>query len=116
MNVSDFHFDLPDELIARYPLPQRTASRLLVLDGGNGQTSHASFRDILSLLQPDDLLVFNDTRVIPARLFGHKASGGKVEVLTERILSEHSLLAHVKASKALKPGQQVVLEDGTRLT
>lgn len=116
MNVSDFHFDLPDELIARYPLPQRTASRLLVLDGGNGQTSHASFRDILSLLQPDDLLVFNDTRVIPARLFGQKASGGKVEVLTERILSEHSLLAHVKASKALKPGQQVVLEDGTRLT
>lgn len=116
MNVSDFRFDLPDELIARYPLPERSASRLLMLDGGNGATRHLSFRDLPDLLQPDDLLVFNDTRVIPARLFGTKETGGKIEVLTERVLSEHRLLAHVRASKALKPGQRVLLDDGTPLT
>lgn len=116
MNVSEFHFDLPDELIARYPLAERTASRLFVLDGRNGRTEHRQFRDLSDLLQPDDLLIFNDTRVIPARLFGTKESGGKVEVLTERVVSEYRLLAHVRTSRALKPGQAVILEDGTRLT
>ncbi len=115
MNVSDFHFDLPDELIARYPLPERTSSRLLTLDGLSGQTRHLHFRDLPTLLQPDDLLVFNNTRVIPARLFGRKETGGQVEILVERVLDEHQLLAHVRASKAPKPGQRILVEDGTAL-
>ncbi|MDX1757309.1 MAG: tRNA preQ1(34) S-adenosylmethionine ribosyltransferase-isomerase QueA [Marinobacter sp.] len=113
MNVSDFHFDLPDELIARYPLPERTASRLLTLDGLNGRTEHLHFRDLPSLLQPDDLLVFNNTRVIPARLFGRKETGGQVEILVERLLDDRQILAHVRASKAPKPGQRILVEDGT---
>lgn len=113
MNVSDFHFDLPDELIARYPLKERSASRLLSLDGLTGAVSHRQFSDLPDLVQPGDLLVFNNTRVIPARLFARKETGGQVEVLVERLLGEHELLAHVKASKALKPGQRVILEDGT---
>ena len=115
MNVSDFHFDLPDELIARYPLKERSASRLLSLDGLSGDTRHLRFTDLPGLLQPGDLLVFNDTRVIPARLFGRKETGGQVEVLVERVLGEHDILAHVRASKALKEGQKVLLEDGTAL-
>lgn len=115
MNVSDFHFDLPDELIARYPLKERSASRLLALDGLSGSTRHLKFTDLPGLLQPGDLLVFNNTRVIPARLFGKKETGGQVEVLVERLLGDHELLAHVKASKALKEGQRVILEDGTTL-
>ncbi|MDF0750658.1 tRNA preQ1(34) S-adenosylmethionine ribosyltransferase-isomerase QueA [Marinobacter sp. 71-i] len=115
MNVSDFHFDLPDELIARYPLKERSASRLLSLDGLSGSTSHLRFTDLPDLLQPGDLLVFNDTRVIPARLFCRKETGGQVEVLVERVLGEREILAHVRASKALKEGQKVLLEDGTPL-
>jgi S-adenosylmethionine:tRNA ribosyltransferase-isomerase len=117
MNVSDFHFDLPDHLIARYPLEKRSASRLLTLDGLTGDIGHRRFSDIVDLLQPGDLLVFNDTRVIPARLFGKKETGGQVEVLMERLLeSGQDMLAHVKASKALRVGQTVILEDGSRLT
>lgn len=115
MNVSDFHFDLPDELIARYPLRERSASRLLCLDGANGDIAHQGFTDLPDLLQPGDLLVFNNTRVIPARLFGKKETGGQVEVLVERVTDEHHLVAHVRASKALKDGQKVILEDGTAL-
>ncbi|WP_100640290.1 tRNA preQ1(34) S-adenosylmethionine ribosyltransferase-isomerase QueA [Marinobacter salexigens] len=115
MNVSDFHFDLPDELIARYPLRERSASRLLCLDGITGDTTHRSFTDLPDLLQPGDLLVFNNTRVIPARLFGKKETGGQVEVLVERVTGERSLVAHVRASKALKEGQKVILEDGSAL-
>jgi len=115
MNVSDFHFDLPDELIARYPLKERSASRLLSLDGLSGAARHLRFTDLPDLLQPGDLLVFNDTRVIPARLFGRKETGGQVEVLVERVLGEHEILAHVRASKALKEGQKILLEDGTLL-
>lgn len=115
MNVSDFHFDLPDELIARYPLKERSASRLLSLDGLSGDTAHLRFTDLPGLLQPGDLLVFNDTRVIPARLYGRKETGGQVEVLVERVVGTHDILAHVRASKALKEGQNVVLEDGTLL-
>ena len=115
MNVSDFHFDLPDELIARYPLKERSASRLLSLDGLSGDIRHLRFTDLPGLLQPGDLLVFNDTRVIPARLFGRKETGGQVEVLVERVLGEQDILAHVRASKALKEGQKVLLEDGTSL-
>lgn len=116
MNVSDFHFDLPDELIARYPLKQRSASRLLSLDGLTGQIQHLQFTHLPDLLQPGDLLVFNNTRVIPARLFGQKETGGRVEVLIERLLGEHEILAHARASKALKEGQKVILEDGSSMT
>lgn len=109
MQVSDFHFDLPDELIARYPQAERTASRLLKLDGNTGQVDHGHFKDVLDLVEPGDLLVFNNTRVIPARVFGRKASGGKLEVLVERVLDEHSILAHVRASKSPKPGNELLL-------
>ena len=81
MRVADFHFDLPEALIARHPLPERRSSRLLVLDGPSGELSHRQFADVLGYLQPGDLMVFNNTRVIPARLFGQKASGGKLEIL-----------------------------------
>ncbi|GAB6261632.1 tRNA preQ1(34) S-adenosylmethionine ribosyltransferase-isomerase QueA [Photobacterium sp. R1] len=109
MQVSDFHFDLPDELIARYPQPERSASRLLHLDGNSGDVQHQSFKNVLDLVQPGDLLVFNNTRVIPARMFGRKASGGKLEVLVERLLDDKRILAHVRASKAPKPGTQLLL-------
>lgn len=111
MNVSDFHFELPSELIARYPLAQRSASRLLTLDGATGKTSHHRFLDLPTFLAPGDLLVFNNTRVIPARLFGRKETGGQLEILVERVTGEHRLLAHVRASKSPKAGQKIILED-----
>ncbi|WP_087022881.1 tRNA preQ1(34) S-adenosylmethionine ribosyltransferase-isomerase QueA [Thaumasiovibrio subtropicus] len=111
MQVSDFHFDLPDALIARYPQSERTASRLLQLDGNTGALSHGGFTDILEQVEAGDLLVFNNTRVIPARLFGKKASGGKLEVLVERMLDDESILAHVRSSKSPKPGTQLFLGD-----
>ncbi|NVK40093.1 MAG: tRNA preQ1(34) S-adenosylmethionine ribosyltransferase-isomerase QueA [Oceanospirillaceae bacterium] len=112
MQVKDFSFELPEELIARFPLERRSASRLLCLDGASGEIAHRQFSDILELLEPGDLLVFNDTRVIPARLFGEKASGGKVEVLIERVLDGQRALAHVRASRAPKPGTLLLLEGG----
>lgn len=115
MNVSDFYFDLPDELIARYPMAERSGSRMLSLNGVSGAVTHQQFRDLPDLVEADDLLVFNDTRVIPARLFGTKETGGKLEILVERIVSEDTVLAHVRASKALKPEQKVSLEDGSEL-
>lgn len=114
MQVKDFSFELPDELIARFPLERRSASRLLCLEGDSGAIAHRQFSDILSLLNPGDLLVFNDTRVIPARLFGEKASGGKVEVLIERVIDATQALAHVRASRAPKPGTDLLLEGGVR--
>lgn len=110
MRRQDFAFDLPDELIARYPLAERPASRLMVVAGD--EPRHANFRDLPALLTPGDLLVFNDTRVIPARLFGTKASGGQVEVLIERVSGEHQAQAHIRASKAPKPGTKLLLEGG----
>ncbi|MHB1949607.1 MAG: tRNA preQ1(34) S-adenosylmethionine ribosyltransferase-isomerase QueA [Gammaproteobacteria bacterium] len=104
MNLSDFDYDLPLELIARYPLEKRSASRLLCLDGKQGEIAHRQFMDVLSLVSANDLLVFNNTKVIAARLLGHKASGGRIEMLVERILDEHRVLAHVRASKSPKPG------------
>lgn len=110
MQLSDFHYDLPPELIAHQPLPERTASRLLVVNGAEGSYTDGQFTDIADLIQPEDLLVFNDTRVIPARLHGQKETGGKVEVLIERVLDEHRVLAHVRASKAPKAGSKLLLE------
>ncbi|MEM7564324.1 MAG: tRNA preQ1(34) S-adenosylmethionine ribosyltransferase-isomerase QueA [Pseudomonadota bacterium] len=110
MQLSDFDYQLPPELIAQVPLPERAASRLLQLNPRDNSIDDRQFSDLESLLNAGDLLVFNDTRVIPARLFGRKHSGGKVEVLVERILDDHQLLAHVRASKAPKPGTRLTLE------
>jgi S-adenosylmethionine:tRNA ribosyltransferase-isomerase len=110
MKTSDFYFDLPDELIARYPMAERSASRLLCLNGSSGELAHHTFRDILDMLQPGDLLVFNNTRVIPARLYGEKASGGKLEALIERVTGEHEALAHLRSSRSPKPGTRILLE------
>lgn len=112
MRVRDFYFELPDELIARFPLQERSQSRLLCLDAQAGGLQHRIFSDILELLTPGDLLVFNDTRVIPARLHGQKASGGKVEVLIERVLTPTTALAHVRSSRSPKPGSRLQLEGG----
>ncbi len=110
MRVADFSFDLPDELIARFPKQERSSSRLLTLDGPSGEVNHKVFSDVLELVNKNDLLVFNNTKVIPARMFGQKESGGKVEVLVERVLDEHRVLAHVRASKSPKPGTSLTLE------
>ncbi len=115
MKLSDFSFTLPEHLIARYPSPERSASRLLCLDGNSGEIQHKQFRDMLSLVEPGDLLVFNNTRVIPARLMGQKDSGGQVEVLIERMLQNNEVLAHVRASKSPKPGTQLLLEGAIRV-
>jgi len=112
---SDFHFDLPEELIAQEPLAERSASRLLLADARSGALSDRGFRDLPDLLAPGDLVVFNDTRVIPARLHGRKDSGGAVEVLIERVTASHEVVAQVRASKALQEGRSVVLDDGTVL-
>ncbi|OON38106.1 tRNA preQ1(34) S-adenosylmethionine ribosyltransferase-isomerase QueA [Izhakiella australiensis] len=111
MRVADFSFDLPDSLIAHYPQAQRSGCRLLSLDGETGNLSHGVFTDLLDKLHPGDLLVFNNTRVIPARVYGRKASGGKIEVLVERMLDDNRVLAHVRASKAPKPGSALLLGD-----
>jgi S-adenosylmethionine:tRNA ribosyltransferase-isomerase len=111
MQRSDFHFELPHELIAQQPPPQRSASRLLLLD--QGELRDLRFADLPRLLRPGDLLIFNDTRVIPARLFARKSSGGKVEILIERLLDRHRVLAHVRASRAPKPGSRLLLDDDT---
>jgi S-adenosylmethionine:tRNA ribosyltransferase-isomerase len=110
MQLSDFKFDLPDELIARYPLPERTDSRLLCLPSPGGEVSHHVFDELPALLNPGDLLVFNDTRVIPARLFGHKQTGGRVEILIERVTGSHSVVAQMRASKSLVEGSEITLE------
>ncbi|NRA25364.1 MAG: S-adenosylmethionine:tRNA ribosyltransferase-isomerase, partial [Oleispira sp.] len=88
MKTSDFSFDLPNELIARFPMEERSASRLLCVDGETGALEHNGFRDLEGLLNPGDLLVFNNTKVIQARLYGQKESGGKLEALVERVLDE----------------------------
>lgn len=116
MNLSDFDYQLPESLIAQTPLAERTASRLMVVDAENGAIRHQKFDELQSLLNAGDLLVFNDTRVIPARLFGQKQSGGKVEVLVERVLDSRSLLAHVKSSKSPRPGSCLVLENQIHCT
>ncbi|HEJ7890671.1 TPA: tRNA preQ1(34) S-adenosylmethionine ribosyltransferase-isomerase QueA [Serratia liquefaciens] len=111
MRVADFSFELPESLIARYPQSERSGCRLLQLDGPSGALTHGVFTDLLDNLEAGDLLVFNNTRVIPARMFGRKVSGGKIEVLVERVLDDHRVLAHVRASKAPKPGADLLLGD-----
>jgi S-adenosylmethionine:tRNA ribosyltransferase-isomerase len=116
MKKSDFHYELPPELIAQAPLAERTASRLLHVPPPPGAFADLGIRDLPSLLRAGDLLVFNDTRVLPARLFGAKDTGGRVEILLERVLGTHEVRAQVGASKSPKPAGRITLDDGTRLT
>lgn len=111
MRTTDFDFYLPDELIAQFPTPERSASRLLRLDGKSGQLSDYGFRNLPEFLQPNDLLILNDTRVIKARLTGEKASGGKIEIMVERLLDTHRLLAQIRASRSPKPGSLIRIAD-----
>lgn len=108
LTLDDFDYHLPAELIAQHPAATRTGSRLLHLDR-SGQTHDRQFPDILSLLRPGDLMVFNNTRVIKARLHGEKQTGGKVEILVERLLTDNRVLAHVRASKSPKAGTRLLL-------
>ncbi len=109
LSVNDFDFELPDALIARFPLPQRSASRLLQIDVPAQKLTHGTFENIADLLRPGDLLVFNNTRVIPARLFGQKESGGKVEMLFERLMDERTCLAHLRSSRSPKSGAILIM-------
>jgi len=109
MRVDDFTFNLPEELIAQYPCARRSASRILCLNKHSGNIVHRQFTELPNLLSCKDLLVFNDTQVIPARLFATKVTGGKVEILLERILDKHRVLAHLKFSKPSKLGSRLIL-------
>ncbi len=114
MRLTDFSYELPTKLIAQFPPPQRGDSRLMILNGAAGKVEHLHFLNLIDLLNPEDLLVFNDTRVLPARLFGHKQTGGQIEVMLERILSEKTVLAKIRSNKAPRQGQQLILEGGMR--
>jgi S-adenosylmethionine:tRNA ribosyltransferase-isomerase len=116
LNKSDFHFDLPPEMIAQRPLAERSASRLLVVNAVARRFEDHRFTDLATLLRPGDLLVFNDTRVLPARLFGHKESGGAVEILIERVTGTHEARAQLGVSKKPKAGARIVLHDGTEVS
>jgi S-adenosylmethionine:tRNA ribosyltransferase-isomerase len=112
MKKSDFNYHLPETLIAQQPLSKRTASRLLCLNRETGELSDQKFSDFLDFIKPNDLLVFNDTRVIPARLFGKKETGGKIEILIERVLNQREALAHIRSSKSPKIGAKIELDNG----
>ena len=113
MKKSDFNYELPRELIAQAPLAQRSASRLLLLPPAPATAQDRMIRELPELLQPGDLLVFNDTRVLPARLFGRKESGGRVELLIERVLPGNEARAQLGVSKSPKAGARLLLDDGT---
>jgi S-adenosylmethionine:tRNA ribosyltransferase-isomerase len=117
MKTSDFDYHLPEELIAQHPASTRTGSRLLHLDGKTGTTQDLTFTDIVSMIEPNDIIIFNDTKVIKARLHGAKESGGSVEALVERILPDGNgdsrvALAHLRASKSPKPGSRIRFAKG----
>jgi len=116
MKKSEFYFELPQKLIAQHPTKERTQSRLLVLDKDSGAVQDLRFPDILDFLNPGDLLVFNNTKVIPARLFGFKSTGGKVEVFIERILNDNSAVAMLKSSKSPKLGAKIFFGENSYLT
>ena len=109
MKRTDFAFDLPPELIAQAPLAERSASRLLSVDGNSGECTHLMFTDLVGLLSSNDLLVFNNTRVIPARLFAQKQTGGRAEILVERLMADGTALAHVRASKSPRDNTLLLL-------
>ena len=111
MKTRDFDYQLPEQLIAQTPSDVRSHSRLLHYSRDDQSISHLRFSDIIDLINPEDLLVFNNTRVIPARMYGVKQTGGKVVILVERLTSEFRCLAHIKASKTPKPGSELILQD-----
>jgi S-adenosylmethionine:tRNA ribosyltransferase-isomerase len=111
MKRSDFNYHLPQQLIAQQPLSERSASRLLVMENARGDLSHRHFYQLPELLTSKDLLVFNDTRVIPARLWGRKVTGGKVEILIERLTGTHTALCHLRASKSPPPGTVIQVSE-----
>ena len=115
MKRTDFQYELPAELIAQSPLNKRSASRLLCHERVSGRVTDSLFADLPSMLSPGDLLVFNNTKVIPARLHAKKPTGGRVEILVERLLNQHQCLAQLRASKSPKTGGRLVLEDGSEL-
>jgi S-adenosylmethionine:tRNA ribosyltransferase-isomerase len=116
MRRADFHYELPPELIAQAPLAERGAGRLLSIDGADGRLRDLWFAALPTLLAPGDLLVFNDTRVVPARLHGHKESGGAVELLLERVVEGRRFLAQARASKPFRPGVRILLPAGAVAT
>ncbi len=116
MKKSDFHYDLPAELIAQAPLAQRSDSRLLVVDANDGSMRDRNFPDLLDYVRAGDLFVFNDTRVLPARLFGRKPTGGAVEILIERITGEYDALVQLGVSKKPKVGSSIILDDASFAT
>jgi S-adenosylmethionine:tRNA ribosyltransferase-isomerase len=116
MKKNEFTYHLPDELIANYPLPERSDSKLLFYSREKNKHAHHRFKELASFLNTGDLLVMNDSKVIPARLYGNKITGGKVEILIERLLTDCSFMAHIKASKAPKNGSVINLENNWKLT
>jgi S-adenosylmethionine:tRNA ribosyltransferase-isomerase len=115
VKVSDFQFDLPEHLIAQHPLPERSASRLLTLDRATGEIQDRRFVDLLDLLSPDDLLVFNNTRVIPARLWANKESGGRVEILIERLLDARAAVVQMRVNRKPAQGSSLIIPERARL-
>ena len=111
MQTQDFDFYLPDALIAQYPTTKRSASRMLRVNGNTGELQNCLFQELPNYLQAGDLVIFNDTRVIKARLFGQKASGGAIEVMIERLIDDHHALAQIRASRAPKAGSRLILAD-----
>ena len=116
MRLEDFDYDLPPELIAQAPARERTASRLLHLDGTTGALRDLAFGDVVGLIAPGDVLVLNDTRVIKARLFGRKSTGGRIEILVERVLSNEEVLAQARASHAPREGSRIVFDEALEAT
>jgi S-adenosylmethionine:tRNA ribosyltransferase-isomerase len=116
LKLDDFDYSLPPELIAQTPAAERTASRLLHLDGATGDMRDLQFRDIVSLVGPHDVLVLNDTRVIKARLLGKKTTGGRIEVLVERVLAANEVWAQMRVSHPPRPGEAIVLADNVVTT
>lgn len=115
MNKQDFYFDLPEELIAQYPLPNRSDSRLLTYSRQTEDYGHNQFKNLADFLEPGDLLVMNNSKVIPARFFGIKESGGRVEFLLERLQNDQSFLAHIKASKTPRAGMMIYLDNNWQI-
>jgi S-adenosylmethionine:tRNA ribosyltransferase-isomerase len=116
MQLSDFHYDLPESLIAHHPSDPRSASRMLRLDGASGAMTDLGVSDLPRLLRAGDLMVFNDTRVVPARLFGTKETGGKVELMLERLHGGARASVQIRASKSVKPGTRIALQGGAAAT
>src|SRR5690625_2985062 len=115
MKVSDFRFELPEQLIAQYPLPDRSASRLLCLERGSGRWHDHRFVDLVDMLRPGDLLVFNNTRVLPARLAARKHSGGRVEIMLERMLGQGEAIVQLRANRRPARDSELLVEGHARL-